>query len=251
MPSTASTTSPPAIDTVESDPPAPEVSTSVPSDAPSSASSATPNPNKTTTRITAVAKKRLHSYFDTNNWPLNKNLPQGNNYINGDLGRIAAEFNLKRSQVVTQLRNYKDEKYGNKSIQLILDADELEEKMRMGLSMESAEFISNTLARIICDNEKDTTSSVDFINFSKLINDFPTNARALVRVLADSPDHELCGLLSGLIDNWIQIVAEKFPKTAAALPNAEVEFQKRKTERRMHLLYNGWNTLLGSAFTKI
>ena len=79
------------------------------------------------------------------------------------MGRIAAKYGLKKTQVARQLRNYKDEKYGNTQIKLLLDAEQLEEKMQEGLSMEPAEFVTSTLGRIC---EKDSSSSVDFLNFS-------------------------------------------------------------------------------------
>ena len=77
-------------------------------------------------RINAAEKKRLRDYFISVNWPLNKNLPRGEKIKEGELGKIVTELKLSKGQVTTQLRNYKDERYGNTQVKLILDADELE-----------------------------------------------------------------------------------------------------------------------------
>ena len=48
--------------------------------------------------------------------------------------------------------HFKDAKYGNTQVELIIKANELEEMMKMELSMPSIEFITTTLDRIINKN---------------------------------------------------------------------------------------------------
>ena len=84
---------------------------------------------KKTTVITAAAKKRLRVYFIVAQWSLNRNLDTGQKFLLSDLGRIATELGPKRTQVSQQLLRYKEEKYGNTQIKLILEGDQLEEKM--------------------------------------------------------------------------------------------------------------------------
>ena len=76
-----------------------------------------------------------------------------------------------------QLRNFKDAKYGNSQIKLILEADELEEKMRMGLSMETSEFVASTLSRIL---NPGLSSTSDFVNFSRIYSMFPLAGQSLL-----------------------------------------------------------------------
>ena len=57
----------------------------------------------------------------------------------------------------TQLQNFKDAKYDNTQVKLILQAIELKEILTMGLSMPSIEFVTTTLAGFcvrlhICDH---------------------------------------------------------------------------------------------------
>ena len=145
----------------------------------------------------------------------------GQKFLGSNVGCIASELG---SQVSRQLLNYKNEKYGNTRISVFLRADELEEKMWLGLSMTAMEFVTSTLERIYGNNP---FSCSDFINFSRQLNDFhPTAADNYVRFLVGSPDDECCKLLSGLIANWVKGAAEKFPKTAAGLPNPEKSFQR-------------------------
>ena len=113
--------------------------------------------------ITAAEKTRLGSFFFAAQWPLNRKLDTGQKFLGSDVGRIASQLGLNRSQVSRQLLNYKNEKYGNTRISVFLRADELEEKMWLGLSMTAMEFVTSTLERI-CGN--DPSSCSDFINFS-------------------------------------------------------------------------------------
>ena len=82
--------------------------------------------------LTSAVKAKLHAYFTSCNWPLNRILPKGEAFRNGELGRIVFEHNLNRDQVVGRLQNFKDAKYGNSQIKLILEVDDLKEKMRRG-----------------------------------------------------------------------------------------------------------------------
>ena len=67
-------------------------------------------------RITADEKRRLRAFFASANWALNTHLPRAGVYRYSQIGKIAAEMGLTRDQVSTQLRNYKEEKYGNSPI---------------------------------------------------------------------------------------------------------------------------------------
>ena len=102
--------------------------------------------------------------------------------------------------------------------------------MRMGLSMSSIDFVTRVLERIV--REEKRYSSMDFVNFAKVINDLPPDARLLVKVLSESPEHCCCNLLTCLIDDRVTIAAEKFLKSAARLPDAKVEFQRSRLEKK-------------------
>ena len=49
--------------------------------------------------ITRAAKLALLAYFQQVNWPLNKILPRGEAFISGELGYIAKQHCLLKSQV--------------------------------------------------------------------------------------------------------------------------------------------------------
>ena len=192
---------------------------------------ATDKPKKKTKPITAAGKKALRDYFVRMNWPLNRKLPRGENYRSGELGTIAAKHELGRAQVARQLCNYKNERYDNSQIKILLEADELAEKLREGLSMTSIDFVTTCMDRII-NEEGAIASSADSANFATFINDFGPEATILVKRLLVSPEDPLCQLLSGLIDDWVVLAAEKFPKTAAGLPDAEVEYQRSRLAKK-------------------
>jgi len=98
--------------------------------------------------------------------------------------------------VFTQLQNFKDAKYGNTQVKLVLQANELEEILTMGLSMPSIEFVTTTLEQIL---NRDSIASSDFLNFTKKLDDFLSDASTLVSLLSGSPYNHLCKLLVGAI----------------------------------------------------
>ena len=65
--------------------------------------------------------------------------------LDSRLQAIKAEFFLNEPQIARQLIIFKEEKYGNSQIEIITDADQLEEQMRMSLSMEPIDYVIFTL----------------------------------------------------------------------------------------------------------
>ncbi len=59
------------------------------------------------TIITSAAKSSMCEYFEGINWPLNKALPRGAEFMSGLLGNIVRQYCLRKTQVVHQLLNYK------------------------------------------------------------------------------------------------------------------------------------------------
>ena len=180
-------------------------------------------------RIDAGARAQLHDFFISKDWALNTNLPRGNVYANSEIGILAVELGLSRDQVRTQLVNYKESKYGNSQIELLVDAGELEEDLRMSLSMETNEFVTETLKRLL---DGDVSDGRDFNNMAKVLDAFPAAARNFVETLSRSPDHPGVDLLGEAVENFIDSAALMFPKKASGLSNAEVEFQRSILEHK-------------------
>ena len=66
--------------------------------------------------ISNASKSSLRAYFERVNWPLNKALPKGAEFLNGLLGDIMRQFLLVKMQVAHQLLNYKNEKFMNTQV---------------------------------------------------------------------------------------------------------------------------------------
>ncbi len=60
------------------------------------------------------------------------------------------------------------------------------------------------------------------------MNILPARTCTYVRLLASSPDDNCFCLLVGVVENWIQDMAERSPKTAAGVPNAQLDFERAK-----------------------
>ncbi|KAL9181669.1 hypothetical protein ACHAXT_012012 [Thalassiosira profunda] len=225
------------MDASSSAAPAPAPAPSAAAQQPSSAAASSAPPasgagsgEAATKPITKAAKKAVKDYFAAKNWPLNKDLPRG--AFADDLQKIATEHGLKRSQVTRQLRNYKKERYGLALVKIILKEGELAEKIREGLATTADEFVIDTLKVAI----ERKSSNADLNNLCSVLGDIPGPAVALVKRFIDGSggdrDVVCLGLLAGLIDEWIGLVVEFFPQTAAGLPNAELQFVVKKIEKQ-------------------
>lgn len=190
----------------------------------------TPKNKPAVTPITAAAKSALHAYFIKADWPRNKLLPKGNDFPKSDVGVIASEFQLVRDQVVWQLAKYKKERFEHTQVTVIMNPSDLGQRMRDSLSMNASEFISQTLKRIFDPKPEYGT---EFNSHSSAINMLPPVVHTYLSLLADSPENSSSILLSNLVDFWTDEMAMRFPKTAAGIPNAQLEFEKSK-EMNMH-----------------
>jgi hypothetical protein len=178
--------------------------------------------------ISIAAKSSLRAYFEGVRWPLNKALPKGAEFLNGPLGDITRQFLLVTLQVARQLLNYKQEKFMNMQVSILLNPSDLDERIRIreGMAMSAPKFVSSTLLRI-CDPDPSSYGS-DFSNLCVVMKSLPSTACSYVRLIANSPDDACFCLLVNVVENWIQNMAKKFPRTAAGVPNAQLNFERAK-----------------------
>jgi hypothetical protein len=176
--------------------------------------------------ISSTAKISLRAYFEGANWPLNKALPRGAEFLCVPLGDIVRQYCLKKTQVARQLLNYKKGKFMNMQVSILLNQSDLDERIREGMAMSTPRFVSSTLLRI-CDPDPSSYGS-DFSNLCVVMNSLPSTACTYVRLLASSQDDTCFCLLVGVVENWIQDMGERFPETAAGILNAQLDFERGK-----------------------
>ena len=105
--------------------------------------------------------------------------------------------------------------------------------------MTSNEFVTSTLEKI-CNSRGKSASNSDFVNFSKVLDDFLPIAHSFVECLSESPSTQHCNLLTNLIDYWVKCAAEKFQKSAVGLPSAEIQFQRSINENKENVFIPEW-----------
>jgi hypothetical protein len=176
--------------------------------------------------ISSAAKISLCAYFEGANWLLNKALSRGAEFLCGPLGDIVRQYCLKKKQVVCQLLNYKKGKFMNTQVSILLNQSDLDKRIREDMAMSTPKFVSLTLLRI-CDPDPFSHGS-DFSNLCVVMNSLPSMACTYVRQLASSPGDACFCLLVGVMENWVQNMVERFPKTAAGVPNAQLDFERVK-----------------------
>jgi hypothetical protein len=176
--------------------------------------------------ISNAAKSSLRAYFEGVTWPLNKALPKGAEFLNGPLGDITRQFLLMKTQVARQLLNYKKAKFMNMQVSILLNPSDLDDRIREGMAMSPAEFVSSTLTRI-CNPDPSSYGS-DFSNLCIVMKSIPSIACTYLQLIADRPDDACFCLLVDVVENWIQNRVERFPRTAAGVPNAQLNFERAK-----------------------
>ncbi len=122
-------------------------------------------------------------------------------------------------------------------VSILLNLSDLDERLREGMAMSTPKFVSSTLLRI-WDPDPSYYGS-NFSNLCAVMKSLPSTACTYVRLLADSPDNNCFCLLVGVIESWIHNMSEIFPKTSAGVPNAHLEFERRK-ETRMRAFADGF-----------
>jgi hypothetical protein len=58
------------------------------------------------------------------------------------------------------------------------------------------------------------------------MSSLPATTCTYIRLLASSPDDACFYLLVSVIESWIFSIVERFPRTAAGLPNAQIEIER-------------------------
>jgi hypothetical protein len=136
-------------------------------------------------KISSAAKLSLRTYFEGVDWPLDKALPRGAEFLDGPLGTIAKQHSLRKLPVARQLLNYKRGMFLNMQISILLNLSDICERLYESIGCTS-NFVSSTLERIC--NLDVSSCCFDFDNICIVMSSLPATARTYVQLLARSPD---------------------------------------------------------------
>ena len=117
----------------------------------------------------------------------------------------------------------------NTQVSILLNPFDLDERLCEGMAMSTPEFVSSTLLRI--SNPDPSSYGSDFSNLCAVMKSLMSTARRYVRLIADSPDDACFCLLVGVVESWIHDMLEIFSTSSAVVPNAHLEFERRKETR--------------------
>jgi hypothetical protein len=109
-------------------------------------------------------------------------------------------------------------------VAVILSSTDLEERIRGGMSMSSTAFVTQTLGQICSPG--DPSYGSDFNNLCAALNAQPIEARTFVKLLAGSPAVNCSMLLVDVVEHWIHKLSEAFPRTAAGIEHAQIDFDR-------------------------
>jgi hypothetical protein len=143
------------------------------------------------------------------------------------------DHGLVKTRVSHQLLNYKKEMFGFQQSAIILSASsilKLEQMIRDGMSMTTAEFVMQTFVWLCSPG--DPMYGTDFNNLSDALEPFPPSAGNFVRKLVNGPVNDSFHLFVGVVDDWIHAFAHTFPSSAAGMSSCERNFivQKESTQ---------------------
>ena len=105
--------------------------------------------------------------------------------------------------------------------------------------MTTIDFVMSILDRILAVQGPSSLTS-DFEKFAKVLDQFSPYTRTFVAFISRNPTNEWHSLLVGLVHYWFKCAAEKFPKTAMGLPNAEIQYQKTCIEYKSTIYMPQW-----------
>jgi hypothetical protein len=115
----------------------------------------------------------------------------------------------------TQLANYKESKYGNSQIELLVKSNELEEDLRISFLIETNEFVTKTVKRLL---DGDVSGGRNLNNMATVLDAFPAAVRNFVETLSRSPDHPGVDLLGKAVENSIDSAALMIQKKRQGFP---------------------------------
>jgi hypothetical protein len=71
--------------------------------------------------ISSNPKTSLQAYYEEEEWPMNRALSRGADFLSGQLGEIVTCYQLNKTQLAQQLLNYKKGKYLNTQVSISLN----------------------------------------------------------------------------------------------------------------------------------
>jgi hypothetical protein len=155
---------------------------------------------------------------------LNNFLPRGEAFFSGELGIIVKEHRLSKAQVSRQLLNFKRERFGFQQVAVIMHASDLEGRICEGMLLSPDAFVAQTLSKIHLPGNP--SYGLDLNNICAALSAQPPMACTFVKLLAESLRNTCSKLLVDVVENWIKIMADTFPKTAAGIQNAQIDFDR-------------------------
>jgi hypothetical protein len=132
-------------------------------------------------------------------------------------------------QISQQLLNYKKERYGFNQVAVILSLTDLEERIHGGMSMSSTAFVTQTLGQICSPG--DPSYGSDFNNLCAALDAQQIKGRTFVKLLAGSPANKCLMLLVDIVEHWILKLSKVFPRTAAGIEHAQIDFDRARESK--------------------
>jgi hypothetical protein len=114
-------------------------------------------------------------------------------------------------------------------VSILLNPSDLGKRLHNSMVVSSSEFVSLKLERM-CNPDTSFCGS-DFSNLCRVIISLPSTECAYIRMAARSPENTCFCILVDVVENWIQDMVEKVPRTTARLPNAQLEFDREKEHK--------------------
>ena len=102
------------------------------------------------------------------------------------------------------------------------------------LSMIPDEYVTSLFKKI--SGIIDSTSNQEVELFWTILKYLSSESQSIVKLLVSYNEHECKKMFVVLLNTWANIAGEVFPKRAAQLPDAELEFASRHTGAKYALV---------------
>jgi len=117
-------------------------------------------------------------------------MPHAN--VDKELDALTTKLNLKKSQVSVQLKNYKKAEYGRYQIKLLLNADDLKQRIQESLNVTPMKFFTASLQKMHdCEfRDEKYSNNKNLQIFASQLCDEKEGTTKSIKLLMSCPEHE-------------------------------------------------------------
>lgn len=173
---------------------------------------------KKTVRITNEKKQACFKFFDEHDYSVNSKLPRSGSEKATALALFMSRQDLSRSQIKTQLQNWKQVKFFHYGSVFEKDPDKLRQQITAGMPTSNTEFITEVVIENIL-----TKSGMD-----GLLVKLNPDTQPFLQFMQKKDGSPFVQIFSRILDKYIEYLVDAIPSQARLCAKHEELFEDRR-----------------------